>query len=108
MKRGKLALAILAAPATALLVGLSPSVSAATPTPAPTMIVTSPDPQCAFTNGCVSPAPSAAADPSPNAGVRGATVSTPATGGGGLSPLVPALPLAGVGAAAIIWARRRP
>ena len=109
MKRGQLAFAVLAVPVTALAVALSPSVSAATP--APTPVVTSPDPQCAFTNGCVSPTSSAAsqgtaADPSPNAGVRGASVSTPATGGG-LPGGILAIALIGLGIAAIVWVVRR-
>lgn len=112
IRGAKLALAALAVPATALVTALSTPVFAATPAPTPTMIVTSPDPTCAFTNGCVSPTPAPASqgtptDPTPNAGVRGASVSTPSTGGGGLFPLVPALPLAGLGAAAITWALRR-
>lgn len=111
MRRGNLALAVLVLPAALFLAAASTlasaatSTPAATPTPSPTPIIVT-DPQCAFTNGCVTPTPAPQADPTPNAGVRGASVSTPATGGG-FPPVLIAIPLIGLGLIAFVWARRR-
>ena len=88
---------VLAVPAALLTMAASTPPAEATPAPTPTSVS---DPGCAFTTGCTSP--------SPQAGVRGASVTTPGTGAdAGFLAGLGALPLVAGGLAAIRWSRRR-
>ena len=90
MNLQRLGITVLAVPAALL------TIAASTP-PTPTSVS---DPGCAFTTGCTSP--------SPNAGVRGTSINTPATGADeGFLAGLGALPVVAGGLAAIRWARRR-
>lgn len=111
MQWQKMVLAVLALPTMLVMVAATSPTTTSTTTTSSVTSTSVIDPVCAFTaTGCVSPSPSTAADPTANAGVRGASTgpSVPSTGGDGTALLgLAALPFLGLGVAAIRWARRR-
>lgn len=93
----RLGITVLAVPAALLTIAASTPPPDPTAAPTPTSVS---DPGCAFTTGCTSP--------SPQAGVRGTSITTPATGAdAGFLAGLGALPVVAAGLAAIRWARRK-